>query len=91
MEQIKRNPEGLVKGSPIALRLMPQELLQARKLAAEHGVSCSKLARDAYLAGLPVAVEKMSPSSASSTPSQAESFPAGDQHPTPAGLSTLSA
>jgi len=93
MEQIKRNPEGLVKETPIALRLMPQELKQARMLAAEHGVSCSKLARTAYLAGLPVAIEQLSPCTAatsSPTPTAAV-FSSGEASASAAGLSTTAA
>lgn len=62
-------------------------------LAAEHGVSCSKLARDAYLAGLPVAVEKLSsaPAATSSPTPTAAGFSSGEASVSAAGLSTTAA
>lgn len=51
-----RNPAGIVKTKPIALRLMPGELDDAARIAAERNVSRSALAREAYLKGLPLVV-----------------------------------
>lgn len=47
-----RNPAGIVKARPIALRLMPEELAEAERIAAQRNCSKSALARRAYLAGL---------------------------------------
>lgn len=49
-----RNPAGLATKKPIALRLMPGELADAERIAAEEGLSKSALARKAYLKGLPL-------------------------------------
>lgn len=51
-----RNPAGIVKTKPIALRLMPSELTDAARIAAERNVSRSALAREAYLKGLPLVI-----------------------------------
>ena len=48
------NPRGLAKTKHIALRLMPDELADANRIAAQLKVSKSNLARSAYLAGLPI-------------------------------------
>lgn len=55
--QMKRsayNPAGLVTKKPISLRLMPAELQEAGRIAATLGISMAKLAREAYLRGLPL-------------------------------------
>lgn len=49
-----RNPKGLVKKSPIALRLMPDELANAKRVSGEIKVSLSCLAREAFISGLPL-------------------------------------
>lgn len=49
-----RNPGGLVKGKPIALRLMPGELEEAGRVAEKRHLSKSAMARQAYLLGLPL-------------------------------------
>lgn len=46
------NPDGLATGKPIALRLMPNELKQAERLAKKSGYSRSFLARRLFLIGL---------------------------------------
>lgn len=51
-----RNPAGIVTTKPIALRLMPSELTDAARIAAERNVSRSALAREAYLKGLPLVI-----------------------------------
>lgn len=51
-----RNPAGIVTAKPIALRLMPGELDDAERIAAERNVSRSALAREAYLKGLPLVI-----------------------------------
>lgn len=51
---ISRNPDGVVADKPIALRLLPGELDQARDLAGKLGLSYGALARRAYLKGLPL-------------------------------------
>lgn len=48
-----RNPAGLVTSKPIALRLMPDELARAVRIAEKQGLSRAALARKAFLAGLP--------------------------------------
>lgn len=53
-----RNPAGVTKGKPIALRLMPSEKAEAKRIAARLGTSQSALARKAYLAGLPCVIGK---------------------------------
>jgi hypothetical protein len=52
-----RNPAGIVKAKPIALRLMPSELADAARIATERKISRSALAREAYLKGLPLVTE----------------------------------
>ncbi len=46
------NPDGLATGKPIALRLMPNELKQAERLAKKSGCSRSFLARRLFLIGM---------------------------------------
>lgn len=53
-----RNPAGIVTGKPIALRLMPEELAEAERIARKQGLSRSALARKAFMVGLPI-VEQM--------------------------------
>ena len=53
MKPTKRNPAGVDVRRPIALRLMPAERIDAERVAARLNVSLSKLARMAYLRGLP--------------------------------------
>lgn len=57
---ITRNPQGVVKDKPIALRLMPDELAEAQQVAEKAGCSKSSLARAAYLRGLPLVVAALS-------------------------------
>lgn len=57
--QTTRNPQGVVIERPIALRLMPEELDRARRVAKTFGCSMSSLARSAYLAGLPLVAENL--------------------------------
>ena len=59
-----RNPGGVVKNRPIALRLMPDELSDAERIAQSARVSRSKLARLAYVRGLPLVVSDLSQQSA---------------------------
>lgn len=54
-----RNPAGIVKNKPIALRLMPKELADAERIARKHGLSRSALARQAFIAGLPITEEQL--------------------------------
>ena len=54
-----RNPSGVVKVKPIALRLQPEERAQAERLAKESGHSASALARKAYLKGIPLVAEEL--------------------------------
>lgn len=54
-----RNPAGLATEKPIALRLMPRELADASRIAKKHGLSKSSLARQAFLAGLPLVLQGM--------------------------------
>lgn len=49
-----RNPAGVVKVKPIALRLMPQERAKAERIAVKKGLTRSALARQAFLKGLPL-------------------------------------
>ena len=49
-----RNPSGVAKVKPIALRLLPEERSQAERLAKESGHSASAIARKAYLKGIPL-------------------------------------
>lgn len=51
-----RNPHGLVKKSPIALRLMPDELENARRVSTDIQISMSRLAREAFIKGLPLVI-----------------------------------
>jgi hypothetical protein len=59
-----RNPPGVVIERPIALRLMPEELDKATRLAKTIGCSKAALARRAYLAGLPLVAADVAPSKA---------------------------
>lgn len=59
-----RNPKGVVTTKPIALRLMPGELADAKRIAKNKGCSRSSLAREAYLAGLPLVTADVAPSKA---------------------------
>lgn len=56
---ITRNPKGVTKEKPIALRLKKDERLAAEKLAGEKKITLSALARDAFLAGLPLISQSM--------------------------------
>jgi len=85
MEPTKRNPDGLISKKPIALRLMPAELAQAKKVASENHTSLSCLAREAFLKGLPFVV------SSAATPSLAADLTGGEASASPAGLSSLAA
>lgn len=86
METTKRNPEGLVREKPIALRLMPQELLDAERIASEMNLTKSCLARKAYLAGLPFVSSSAAPS-----PAGVADFSGGGGIPSTAGLSSAQA
>lgn len=59
-----RNPKGVVTTKPIALRLMPGELDDAKRIAKAKHCSRSSLAREAYLAGLPLVAADVTPSKA---------------------------
>lgn len=59
-----RNPKGVVTTKPIALRLMPGELDDAKRIAKAKHCSRSSLAREAYLAGLPLVAADVAPSKA---------------------------
>lgn len=56
---ITRNPKGVTKEKPIALRLKRDERLAAERLASEKNITLSALARDAFLAGLPLIAKSM--------------------------------
>lgn len=64
MKSSKRNPSGLATSKPIALRLMPAELANAERIADELQITRSNLARQAYLAGLPIVTGDLSSPSA---------------------------
>lgn len=49
-----RNPKGIIKGKPIALRLTADELAAADAAAIVTGCTKSALARNAFLIGLPL-------------------------------------
>ena len=49
-----RNPIGIVKRKPIALRLTADELAEAERAAKVTGCSKSLLGRKAFLLGLPL-------------------------------------
>jgi len=53
-----RNPEGVSKGKPIALRLLPAEEVEATSLSKKRHQSKSAMAREAYLLGLPLLKEQ---------------------------------
>ncbi len=78
-----RNPRGLATRKPISLRLMPNELLDAERIAKELGVTKSRIARDAFIAGLPLISSGVS--SAATPPAAAST--GGEDSPSPAGLS----
>lgn len=86
MEQTKRNPEGLVTEKPIALRLMPQELKDAERIAAELHLTKACLARKAFLAGLPLVS-----TAAAGNPPTAADFSDGEAPSSPSALSSLAA
>lgn len=85
------NPPGVVK-APISIRLMPAELAEVESLAAAHGITRSKLMREAHLKGLPIIKQMLSSSVAvPSSPETAADFPGAGATTTPAGLSTTAA
>lgn len=49
-----RNPSGVTKSKPIALRLLPPERKDADRVARKRGLTDSALAREAFLRGLPL-------------------------------------
>lgn len=59
MKRTAYNPDGLVTDRPINLRLMPDELSQAERMAADAGISKANLARQAFLKGLPLVAEEL--------------------------------
>lgn len=59
MKRSPYNPVGLVTKRPISLRLMPAELQDAGRIAATLGISMAKLAREAYLRGLPLVCKEL--------------------------------
>ncbi|HJW24549.1 MAG TPA: hypothetical protein VJ576_06585 [Rhodocyclaceae bacterium] len=61
MKRSAYNPAGLVTKRPISLRLMPSELQEAERIAATLGISMAKLAREAYLRGLPLVCTELYP------------------------------
>lgn len=91
MEPTKRNPEGLAKKSPIALRLMPEELANAKRVSTEINTSLSCLARAAYLKGLPLVIADLSTDVSIPAVSPLAGFSGGESSPSPAGFSTLAA
>lgn len=91
MEPIKRNPDGLATQKPIALRLMPNERADAERISRESNVSMSRLAREAFLKGLPL-VSSSAAAPTSPTPSSgAAAFTGGEASASPAGLSLKTA
>lgn len=62
MNPTKRNPAGVDIKRPIALRLMPEERVDAERVAAKLNISLSNLARQSFLEGLPI-VERRNESS----------------------------
>ena len=87
METTKRNPDGLISKKPIALRLMPAELANAKRVSQETNVSMSCLAREAFLKGLPLVISDFS----TSAPTPSADFPGGESSSLATGLSTLAA
>ncbi|MER2603038.1 MAG: hypothetical protein ABTR27_11825 [Candidatus Competibacter phosphatis] len=85
METTKRNPDGLISKKPIALRLMPAELANAKRVSQETNVSMSCLAREAFLKGLPLV------DFSTSAPTPSADFPGGESSSLATGLSTLAA
>lgn len=63
-----RNPAGLVKERPIALRLMPDELADAERISSEERQSESLHARQCYLAGKAILYPPVSKSTSSTSP-----------------------
>jgi len=57
----KRNPNGVVQSKPIALRLPAQELALHNSICGVNELTLSALAYDAYKAGLPLVLEKLTP------------------------------
>lgn len=60
MKPQHRNPDGLATKKPIALRLMPDELAENKRISTELNCSKSSLAREAYLKGLPLVIADIS-------------------------------
>lgn len=56
----KRTPDGVNYSKPIALRLMPDEREQAEVISTRLNKTKSALAREAYLAGLPLIIGSFS-------------------------------
>lgn len=81
MKRTWSNPEGLVSDKPIAMRLMPQELAEADRIAKRINVSKSHLARMAFLIGLPLV-------SKSSAAHPSADLSGGEAPASPAALST---
>lgn len=92
-QESSRNPRGLATRKPISLRLMPCELDQADSISGEFGITKSKLARDAYLAGLQTVIDKLSSTSAadSSPSATAADFSGGEASASSSGLSSIAA
>jgi hypothetical protein len=82
MKYPNRNPAGVVNDKPIALRLMPCELNDANELAKVAGISRGKLARIAYLRGLPLVKADLSTSVPRATST------GGEVSPSPSGFLT---
>lgn len=59
MKPSQYNPRGLDSRKPIALRLMPDELKDAERVSTEAGISKAKLARAAYIKGLPLIEQEL--------------------------------
>lgn len=71
----KRTPDGVDYLKPIALRLMPAEREQAELLSKRLGKTKAALAREAYLAGLPLIIGSSLTATATAVlPSGAESI-----------------
>jgi len=88
MEPTKRNPDGLISKKPIALRLMPEELANAKRVSKETNVSMSCLAREAFLKGLPLVVSPVVSPDAQPTPRRrASDLSGGEASAYPAGFS----
>lgn len=86
MTQAKRsrNPAGIVKAKPIALRLMPDERAEAIRIANEQGYSLSAHGRECYLLGKKILLSSASPSpSPSATPPRKRPKRGGGGSPPP--------